>query len=275
MQFFGQFLVKEGAITVEQLRSALDLMARENLRLGQISVEHGLLSESEANEINREQRYSDKPFGAIAVKLGLMSEIQLKEVLKVQNQRRVRIGEALVRLKHLSAEELVRQLRRFKAEEERFAVETRELPGYLKGNRIAEFLLELVSRVAMRTASVQIKVPKHCSKVDRINSQIIASVLIRSEHSLRVALSGDSDFAHALTDGVFGQAPDEILPDEMLDDAVGEFLNMLAGNALAGLEQEGIPAELDPPIRGIPPLGGYAFDLATTVGQATLILSEP
>ena len=53
------------------------------------------------------------------------------EVLKVQNQRRVRIGEALVRLKHLSAEELVRQLRRFKAEEERFA-DVRELPGYLK-----------------------------------------------------------------------------------------------------------------------------------------------
>jgi len=275
MQFFGQFLVKEGAITVDQLRTALDLMARENLRLGQIAVEQRLLSESEANEINREQRYSDKPFGSIAVKLGLMSEVQLKEVLKVQNQRRVRIGEALVRLKHLSAEELVRQLRRFKAEEERFAIDSRELPGYLKDNRIAEFLLELVARVAMRTSSVQIKVPKHCTKLERLNSKIIASVLIRSEHSLRIALSGDSEFAHALTDGVFGQAPDEVLPDEMLDDAVGEFLNMLAGNALAGLEQEGIPCELDPPIRGIPPLGGYAFDLVTTAGSATLILSEP
>ena len=53
-------------------------------------------------------------------------------------------------------------------------------------------------------------------------------------------------------DGVFGQAPDEVLPDEMLDDAVGEFLNMLAGNALAGLEQ-GYPLRLDPPIRGILP----------------------
>ena len=190
MQFFGQFLVKEGAITVDQLRTALDLMARENLKLGQIAVEQGLLSESEANEINREQRYSDKPFGAIAVKLGLMSEVQLKEVLKVQNQRRVRIGEALVRLKHLSAEELVRQLRRFKAEEERFAVDARELPGYLKDNRIAEFLLELVGRVAMRTASVQIKVPKHCTKLERLNSTIIATnVTVNTCGNLHLELS--------------------------------------------------------------------------------------
>ena len=77
MEFFGQFLVKEGAITVEQLREALDLMASENLRLGQVAVEQGLLSESEANDINREQRYTDKPFGSIAVKLGLITAVQL------------------------------------------------------------------------------------------------------------------------------------------------------------------------------------------------------
>jgi len=275
MEFFGQFLVKEGAITVEALREALDLMGTENLRLGQVAVEQGLLSESEANDINREQRYTDKPFGSIAVKLGLITEVQLRDLLKVQNQRRVRIGEALVRLKYLTAENLVSELRKFKSEDQRVAVQPRDLPGYLDDNRIAEYVLELVPRVALRTSRVQIKVPHHCTKIERLAPKIIASVLIRSEQSLRVALSSDEEFAHALTDGVFGQAPSEVLPNEMLDDALGEFLNMLAGNALSGLEQEGIPCELDPPIRGIPPLGGYAFDLNTTNGSATLILSEP
>ena len=52
MQFFGQFLVKEGAITVDQLRTALDLMARENLKLGQIAVEQDLVKRerSERNQ---------------------------------------------------------------------------------------------------------------------------------------------------------------------------------------------------------------------------------
>ena len=38
----------------------------------------------------------------------------------------------------------------------------------------------------------------------------------------------------------------------MLEDGIGEFLNMVAGNAVTGLEQEGIPCEVDPPIRGLP-----------------------
>ena len=52
---FGQFLVRTKVISVEQLRDALDMMSRENLLLGQLAVEEGYLSESQANTINRKE----------------------------------------------------------------------------------------------------------------------------------------------------------------------------------------------------------------------------
>ena len=88
-------------ISVEQLREALDMMSRENLLLGQLAVEEGYLSESQANTINREQRYSDKPFGAIGVQMGLLTTDQLDQLLELQNKRRVQVGEALTSILHL------------------------------------------------------------------------------------------------------------------------------------------------------------------------------
>ena len=59
----------------------------------------------------------------------------------------------------------------------------------------------------------------------------------------------------------------------MLEDGIGEFLNMVAGNAVTGLEQ-GHPCEVDPPIRGLPPLDAYVFKMNTTAGEALLLLAS-
>ena len=141
---FGQFLVRTKVISVEQLRDALDMMSRENLLLGQLAVEEGYLSESQANTINREQRYSDKPFGAIGVQMGLLTTVQLDQLLELQNKRRVQVGEALTRLSFISEDRLVQELRRFKAEAERPHIREVTLPGYLNNHRVAEYLLDLV-----------------------------------------------------------------------------------------------------------------------------------
>ena len=64
-------------------------------------------------------------------------------------------------------------------------------------------------------------------------------------------------------------------PDEMIDDGMGEFINILSGNALALLESRGIDAELEPPQAGVMPTGGSRFDpsigrdLAYRLGDAS------
>ena len=118
MQFFGQFLIQEQAITVEQLREALDLMNRQNLMLGQLAVEEKFLSESQANQINREQRYTDRPFGSIAISQNLLDSTLVKRLLELQQEKRIRIGEALVQLGYLNEDDLGKHLGQFKAKQE-------------------------------------------------------------------------------------------------------------------------------------------------------------
>ena len=65
VKFFGQYLLLEGAVTADQLRSALELMEREHRMLGELAVEAGLLSAEDAGTINREQLNRDLPFGNV------------------------------------------------------------------------------------------------------------------------------------------------------------------------------------------------------------------
>ena len=44
VKFFGQYLLLEGAVTMDQLREALQLMEREHKVLGQLAVEQKLLT---------------------------------------------------------------------------------------------------------------------------------------------------------------------------------------------------------------------------------------
>lgn len=52
-EYLGQFLLSEGLISEEQLKTAFDLQARTHVMLGRILVKNGLLSETKAAEILR------------------------------------------------------------------------------------------------------------------------------------------------------------------------------------------------------------------------------
>jgi hypothetical protein len=126
-------------------------------------------------------------------------------------------------------------------------------------------------------SQLQIKVPPTCAPVEETSQPIIATVLIRLEQGLRIALCTDEAFADELVYGVFGSPPVGIvtLDTDIRNDAVGQFLSIVAGTVLASLEQAGLEADSDPPILGVAPRSGYAFELICTSGAATLILGEP
>ena len=277
MQFFGQFLIQKKMISAVQLREALAVMAKKNLRMGEIAVSMGLLTESQANDVNREQRYTDKPFGAIAVNKGLLTDEQVKDLLARQHASRLRIGEALLDLGHIDEPSLNGALTEFHSTEETVAISDIRLPGKLEGNRIARFILELFARTLQRLTPVRAKVPASFQEVGRLQTDVMASILMRHEEGVRVGIACNQEFAIQLLHGVLGHepSPEQLEGEGILDDATAEFLNIVCGAALAGLEQEGILADLDPPILGIPMLNGYAFELVTTAADAKLLYAAP
>jgi CheY-specific phosphatase CheX len=94
---------------------------------------------------------------------------------------------------------------------------------------------------------------------------------VSGESSLLICLVGDEDFSRQVAAKASGLDP-ERLDMGMLLDGVGEFLNVLAGNAMALAEQNGITLELEPPQTEVDFESGFLFELAVNIGNAALFL---
>ena len=123
-QLFGEFLIDEGFVTLDQLNEALSLQRSfRRTPLGEILVEMGLMTRIELlahlsahlDSLNREDS-TNLRFGEYLVEEGIVRRIDIERAIWHQRKRRSRrIGELLVTLGYLEPEELesavVRQLR--------------------------------------------------------------------------------------------------------------------------------------------------------------------
>ncbi len=234
------------------------------------------MSASQADEANEEQRRKDKPFGVIAVDKGWLTDEQVQDLLRRQDEGRMRIGEALIELGHIEDAALQSHLDSFHGSQDEVEVASAELPGAMDDNKVAHFVIEVFARTLQRITSVRAKVPTYNVPFKKTDMPVVASVTLRYEQDLSVGLACDEVFAKCLLCGVLDHDPsdDELDAEGILGDATGEFLNIVCGNALAGLEQEGIVADLEPPKIGDQELNAFAYELATTEGKATLFFEQ-
>ncbi len=279
-KFFGQYLIEAGEVTAEQVREAVTLMDRENPVLGEFAVRAGFLTERDANRINREQRRTDRRFGDLAISLNLLTADQLKDLLKEQSKRRLSIGQALCKLGLLDPDKLEALHERFTSERAASAKDRSIcLPDEIEDSQLLDFVLDLLPKLAMRIARIQVHMG-HLEKWSgtELPSQV-ATVTIRSAQNWSLTLGCDHQFAAKVHAGFMGRlsgpsgGQSEDVSTTMLDDCVGELLNILAGNAMDDLEQQGVPASLDPPTFGEIPAEGYAAVLEASHGVAVLVVS--
>jgi hypothetical protein len=273
VQFFGQFLIERGEIDAEQLRRGLDLMKAENLSLGQVAVQEGLLSPGDAERVNAEQRSRDLPFGVLAVEMGLLSEEHLDRVLAQQAKTRLFIGEALARLGSLPADRLPALLDEFKAEQAPYQTGEVQLPESLSRNRLAAIAVDFLPKFAMRISNIGLKLGAAHPLQSTPDFEYKVGLQVTGAPGLQITLMGDREFARHVAAGTFGTSISE-LDDELNADGMGEFLNILAGNAVAILEREGVESRLEPPDLRVEIHEGCLFEVVSTEGRAGLVLSE-
>ena len=95
-QFFGNYLLTQGAITQEELFSAMKKLAGTRMRLGTLAIHAGYMTASEVNEIFIEQTHTDKKFGELAVEQGYLTDDQVAELLSAQSPDFLLLGQILV-----------------------------------------------------------------------------------------------------------------------------------------------------------------------------------
>ena len=272
-RFFGQFLLEKGEIDALHLRQSLDLMGRENLTLGELAVFKGFASEAETRRVGGEQRRRDLPFGELAVKMGVLNSVEIEELLLLQLETRVNLEDAIVRLGFLPEDRAALLLDEFKQERGRELQGSCdvELPPELCDNPVAERLVLLLPRMLRRVARIEVEIESG-EPLDCLLSQVlVASLEIVGTRGLLMTLAADRDFGEKLAVGVAGIG-DASLASELAVDALGEFLNVLAGNAVTALEAEGLENRLEAPKFGVLPTEGTRFPIASNYGEAVFVL---
>jgi CheY-specific phosphatase CheX len=273
VKFFGQFLIDCGEVDAGHVREALNFMDAENPAIGQIAIAQGFMQAQDVIRVNAEQRNRDVSFGDLAVDMGLLANDQLVEVLQRQGSRRIPIGQALVRLGHVETDRLGQLLDAYKADQAQFDTSEIALPDGLASHRVTRYVLELLPRFMMRVARIQVKVGEiHVVEQIPEFAEVQVSVPINGARGLEVALVSDFEFAEALATASSGLDPRD-LDVEMLADGVGEFLNVLCGNAGSAMAKDGHRVELGPPDYEAELCDGWIVDVAVGVGQAAVVLS--
>jgi CheY-specific phosphatase CheX len=273
VKFFGQFLIDSGEIDASHVREALQFMEAENPAIGQIAVAQELMQPRDVARVHAEQRTRDMPFGDLAVDMGLLASQELVEILQRQRLQRIPIGQALVHLGHIASDRFGLLLDTYKADQAQFDVSDVTLPDGLASHGIARHVLDLLPRFMLRVARIEAKVGE-VYVLDRPPefAEVRVSLLIRGARGLEVALASDSEFAEALAMQASGLSPRDLDP-EMVADGVGEFLNVLCGNAASGFAKLGHRVELGPPDYDADLCDGWVVDLAVGVGRAAVVLS--
>ena len=70
------------------------------------------------------------------------------------------------------------------------------------------------------------------------------------------------------------QLPEASVTADLCLDGLGEFLNVLAGNAMSGIQATGVECRLEAPRYGQSPQQGWWFEIASNWGKAALVLNE-
>jgi len=273
VKFFGQFLIDQGEVDASHVREALDLMEDENPTLGEIAVGMEFMTARETVEVSAAQRNRDLPFGDMAVELGFLTSDQLVEVVQQQRTRRLPIGQALVRLGHIPSDRLGTLLDAYKTDQSEYEVGDMDLPDALANHRATKYVLDLLPKFLMRVARMQAKVGEIRDFDGEPDfAEVKVSVPVKGARGLEVALVSDFEFAEALAMAASGISPQDIDP-EMVADGVGEFLNVLGGNAVSAVTKEGQRVELGPPDYDATLSDGWTVELAVGTGRAGLVLS--
>ncbi|MCR4998921.1 MAG: chemotaxis protein CheX [Lachnospiraceae bacterium] len=145
-QFFGGYLLSKGAVSPEQLTSAISKLSDTHIKLGTLAMHKGYMTASEVDEVCFLQTREDKRFGEIAIERCYLFENQLEDLLQSQNPDYLLLGQTLVDMGALSNADL-----------EALMVEYQEdnaIEDCASGNEDAETSIHLVENL-LESADIQ------------------------------------------------------------------------------------------------------------------------
>jgi CheY-specific phosphatase CheX len=247
VKFFGQFLLEKGAVSQKDLLRAIALQESTNLKFGETALQMGFITEADVVRVHNAQRSEDLRFGDMAVKLGILTETQLKEVLTRQKNNHLYIGEALLRIGALDETRLAHWLGEFKTDQAPYALERIAIPSGVPQPAVWEMMADLSYKMLTRVANLTFRTAP-CEVITSLPfHEVVAAMDFSGSVEGRYLLGTSASLQKALARAILMEEEVDGEPQEVLDDTVMEFANIVLGNVAAKATQLGKSIEIAPP----------------------------
>ena len=270
-QLFGKYLVKKGVITNSDYRMLIRKHLDERAKIGTIAVAEGLLTEGQAEHINKLQKLFDKYFGDIAIEKGFLTEEQVEDLLKKQGNPYMQFLEVILESGKVSVSQLDTELAAFQKE---YGFTKQDMEA-LKQNDFDKLvpifavsskpyvvdLICLVLRNIQRFVSRDFYIDK-ISRVEEMEYTCLAGQTTVGEHEIQIALAAQDDTSAFLNvaSGFAGEYYTELQEDVL--DAVCEFVNCTSGLFASVQSEKNVELDMQPV---------YAYKLQDVVGDVYVL----
>lgn len=247
-KFFGEYLVDKGIITREQLAEAVKIQQGVKRPLCAMAIEKGFLGPQQLAALDAEIQEADGESVGVEIKDDMMTFKQKKQPYHGMSDKGLYLAEALAQQGYVKLTDLARLFVEYKKE----ALQTDR--QFWMNQHIRETILpsmphkEIVSLMLQVTIDTFIEYTKQSIRVVGVQEDIEVRHEKSAEYIFTQQVLGDRNFYFviglpesltlAIASHILGQLRGEV--DEMVLDAVAEFLNVVLGNALRKLSMKNV-----------------------------------
>lgn len=248
-QFFGNYLLTQGAITQEELFSAMKKLAGTRMRLGTLAIHAGYMTASEVNEIFIEQTHTDKKFGELAVEQGYLTDDQVAELLSAQSPDFLLLGQILVDDGVISNSDFEHYISDYRAQNEMLDLDlTKEshkivskllkkffVASEIPPTRFGVMYIELLFNNFVRFLGEDFTILT-CSEINAYPIERCIKQSVVGDYSISSYISMDDSTATQFASRYVGDAFTEF--DEYVQASMEDFLNLHNGLFIVNVSNE-------------------------------------
>lgn len=253
-QIFGNYLVRAGRISKEQLADVIAYESTVRVKLGLIAVAEKLMTKEQADEVNQLQAIMDKRFGDLAVEKGYLTEEEVEQLLKKQGNIYMLFVQTLIDKEYMTLEEIDAELNAYQKEQ---GLTHSSMDDLVSGDieRTVKLFLPpdtdfygKLCGIAVRTLIRIINSNAYVSKAYMVNELAVdnfAMQAMEGDHTILSGFAGAGDSLLSIAEAFAEERFDSVNMDAL--DAVGEFTNCINGLFASELSLEGIDVDMVPP----------------------------
>lgn len=267
----GNYLKDVGLLSEEQLYDLLGEHRKVRAKLGIIAVAEGLMTQEEAERVNRLQAIMDMRFGDIAVEEGYLTEGQVETLLKKQGNAYLAFAQSLENQQLMLVEQLEQLLIDFQYDNNFTSSDMEKLKSD-DIDQILTLFLPLEGAKYERIASVALRTLIRLIDLDLCVGRGYLAKRREIQNGALQKVTGQVGFTTAMVGrgnalcniaSVYGEETFNTVDEDALD-AIGEVVNCINGLVATSMEQQDSTLELCPP--------EYSAEVEAIVADEMLVL---